>query len=72
MERHPALANADDSVLLAIDPQDSVVLKYAIDTQTSIDLALRSKDNRRVFEVDAVTINTIADRYQFTAPRPVR
>jgi Flp pilus assembly protein CpaB len=60
------------TVILAIDPQDAVVLKYAIDTETSIDLALRAEDNRRNFEVDAVTINTLSDRYEFFAPRPVR
>jgi Flp pilus assembly protein CpaB len=60
------------TILLAIDPQDAVVLKYAIDTETSIDLALRAEDNRRDFEVDAVTINTLSERYEFFAPRPVR
>jgi Flp pilus assembly protein CpaB len=60
------------TIILAINPQDSVVLKYALDSQAVIDLALRASDNRRVFDVEAVTINTIADRYQFIAPRPVR
>jgi pilus assembly protein CpaB len=59
-------------LIVAMEPQDSVVLKYAIDTSTPLDLVLRAEDNRRNFEVDAVTINTIADRYQFIAPRPVR
>ena len=58
-------------LILAIDPQDATVLKYAIDTESTIDVALRAQDNRRIFEVDAVTINTLADRYEFTAPRPV-
>lgn len=65
-------ARIPKTLLLAIEPQDSVVLKYAIDTQTQIDLALRAEDNRRLFEVDAVHINTISDRYEFIAPRPVR
>jgi len=65
-------ARIPKTLLLAIEPQDSVVLKYAIDTQTQIDLALRAEDNRRQFDVDAVHINTISERYQFTAPRPVR
>lgn len=59
------------TIVLAIEPQDAVVLKYAIDTETSIDLALRARDNRRRFEVESVTINTIADSYDFQAPRPV-
>lgn len=65
-------ARIPKTLLLAIEPQDSVVLKYAIDTQTQIDLALRAEDNRRQFDVDSVHINTISERYQFTAPRPVR
>lgn len=77
-EANPEAKPASDSaarvpktIVLAIEPQDAVVLKYAIDTETSIDLALRAKDNRRRFEVEAVTINTIADSYDFEAPRPV-
>lgn len=64
-------ARVPKTILLAIEPQDAVILKYAIDTETSIDLALRANDNRRRFEVEAVTINTIADNYDFEAPRPV-
>jgi Flp pilus assembly protein CpaB len=58
-------------LIMAMEPQDAVVLKYAIDTKTSIDLALRAEDNQRTFEVDAVTINIVAERYEFVAPRPV-
>lgn len=60
------------TIILAIDPQDAVVLKYAIDTKSPIDLVLRAEDNRRRFDVDAVHINTISERYRFTAPGPVR
>lgn len=60
------------TLILAIEPQDAVVLKYALDTTSPIDLALRGEDNRRLFDVDAVYINTIAEEYRFTAPRPVR
>jgi hypothetical protein len=59
------------TIILAIDPQDATVLKYAIDTQAAIDLALRAEENERLFEVDPVTINTLSDRYDFSSPRPV-
>lgn len=59
------------TLILAMEPQDAVTLKYAVDIQAPINLALRAQDNRRDFDVDAVTINTIADRYDFRAPRPV-
>ncbi len=60
------------TLILAMEPQDTVVLKYALDTQSPIDLVLRGEDNRRFFDVDAVHINTISERYRFTAPKPVR
>jgi len=60
------------TILLAIKPQDATVLKYVLDTESPIDLVLRGEDNRRLFDVDAVHINTISDRYRFTAPGPVR
>jgi Flp pilus assembly protein CpaB len=68
----PTSALIPKTLILAIEPQDSAVLKYAVDSQALINLALRSTDNRRIFEVDAVTINTIAERYRFTAPTLLR
>jgi Flp pilus assembly protein CpaB len=59
------------TLVVAIDPQDAVVLKYALDTQASMELALRAEENERFFDVDSVTINTISERYEFIAPRPV-
>jgi Flp pilus assembly protein CpaB len=59
------------TLILAMEPQDAVTLKYAVDIEAPINLALRAQDNRRDFDVDAVTINTIADRYDFGAPRPI-
>jgi Flp pilus assembly protein CpaB len=60
------------TLILAMEPQDAVVLKYALDTESPLDLVLRGEDNRRFFDVDAVHINTISERYRFTAPKPVR
>ncbi len=59
------------TLILAINPQDAVVLKYAIDTQSPLDLVLRGQNNRRRFDVDAVHINTVSERYRFDSPRPV-
>ncbi len=59
------------SLILAINPQDAVVLKYAIDTGSPLDLVLRGQSNRRRFDVDAVQINTVSERYRFSAPKPV-
>jgi Flp pilus assembly protein CpaB len=59
------------TLILAMQPQDAVVLKYAIDTESPLDLVLRAGDNERNFDVDSVHINTISERYRFTAPKPL-
>ncbi len=59
------------TLIMAMEPQDAVVLKYAIDTESPLDVVLRAADNERFFDVDAVHINTISERYRFTAPRPL-
>lgn len=59
------------TLILAINPQDAVVLKYAIDTGSPLDLVLRGENNRRRFDVDAVYINTVSERYRFSSPKPL-
>jgi Flp pilus assembly protein CpaB len=59
------------TLILAMEPQDAVVLKYAIDTESPLDLVLRAGENERLFDVDSVHINTISERYRFTAPKPL-
>jgi Flp pilus assembly protein CpaB len=59
------------TLILAMNPQDAVVLKYALDTGSPLDLVLRGENNRRRFDVDSVYINTISDRYRFSSPKPV-
>jgi Flp pilus assembly protein CpaB len=59
------------TLIIAIEPQDATLLKYAIDSESPLDLVLRAKDNERTFEVDAVWINTISEEYRFSAPRPL-
>jgi Flp pilus assembly protein CpaB len=59
------------TLILAMEPQDAVVLKYAIDTESPLDLVLRAGENERFFDVDSVHINTISERYRFTAPKPL-
>jgi Flp pilus assembly protein CpaB len=69
-EAEPA-ALVPKTLILAIDPQDAVVLKYAIDTGSPLDLVLRANDNRRSFDVDTVYINTLSEQYRFSAPKPL-
>lgn len=70
-EAQPEAPLVPKTLILAMEPQDAVVLKYAIDTESPLDLVLRAGDNERHFDVDSVHINTISERYRFTAPKPL-
>lgn len=70
-EAQPEAPLVPKTLILAMEPQDAVVLKYAIDTESPLDLVLRAGDNERDFDVDSVHINTISERYRFTAPKPL-
>jgi Flp pilus assembly protein CpaB len=59
------------ALILKVDPQDAVVLKYLRDTIGSIDLALRSPDNEALFSVQPVNINYLMLRYGIVLPQPL-
>jgi len=59
------------ALILKIDPQDAVVLKYLIDSAGTIDLALRSPDNDILFNVQPVNINYLMLRYGIVVPQPL-
>jgi Flp pilus assembly protein CpaB len=60
------------ALILKIDPQDAVVLKYLRDSVAgTIDLALRSPQNSRLFDVQAVNINYLVLRYGIKLPQPI-
>jgi Flp pilus assembly protein CpaB len=55
-------------LLVAVDPQDALVLKYLIDANAVMDVALRAATDEQVRGVESVTIDYMADRYQFAVP----
>jgi Flp pilus assembly protein CpaB len=59
------------ALILKIDPQDALVLKYLIDSVGKIDLALRSPTNNALFDVEPVNINYLVLRYGIRLPRPL-
>lgn len=59
------------ALILKIDPQDAVVLKYLRDSVGQIDLALRSPTNNTLFDVDPVNINYLVLRYGIALPQPL-
>jgi pilus assembly protein CpaB len=57
------------SLTVAVSPQDALVLKYAEETGTSMDLVLRSaSDAGRPFTTESVTQQYIFDQYAIGAP----
>ena len=57
---------------LLLDHQDAIILKYIKDSGGTIDLALRSSDEERIVRTDAVTVDSIAERFRFRVPTEVR
>lgn len=53
----------EQSILVALERQDSVVVKHLLDTEGLLDIALRSPNNTELAEVTNVDIFYLADRY---------
>jgi len=58
-------------IVLIADPQQAVILKYLKDSGGVIDFALRSPASEQLFDVEAVTINYLAERYTIVPPEPL-
>ena len=58
-------------LVLAVDPQDGVILKYFIDANARVSTDLRSPKLTMSFEVSPVSLDYLADKYKFKAPRPI-
>jgi len=59
------------ALILKINPQDALVLKYLIDSTGKIDLALRSPTNNTLFDTEPVNINYLMLKYGITLPQPL-
>ncbi|NLF12024.1 MAG: Flp pilus assembly protein CpaB [Anaerolineaceae bacterium] len=60
------------AMVLAINPQDAVLLKYLRDTEGILDVALRSPDNGTLFNAEPVNINYLVLRYGIVLPEPLQ
>jgi pilus assembly protein CpaB len=58
-------------IVLIADPQQAVILKYLKDSGGAIDFALRSPTSERLFDVEVVSINYLAERYGIVPPEPL-
>lgn len=55
--------------LLALSPQDALVLKHLKDVGAVFDIVLRSPTSNQIFETFPVTSDFIIDRYELEVPR---
>jgi len=59
-------------LVLAVDPQDAVILRYFVDANARLSIDLRSPALTSIFDVVPVTVNYLADKFGITVPEPLR
>lgn len=59
------------AVIVAVSPQDALVVKYAKDSGGIVDLALRPSGDTKRVTTDPVTIDRLFSRFNFQRPGPV-
>jgi Flp pilus assembly protein CpaB len=55
-------------IILEVDPQEALVLKWLRETNASMDLVMRSAMDEGVHSTEAVTLQYMIDRYQISLP----
>ena len=55
-------------LIVALDPQDAVTLKYFVDTGANVSIGLRPLKLTTIFDLVPETINYIADKFGIKAP----
>ncbi len=55
-------------LVVAVDPQDAISLKYFVDAGANLSIGLRPPKLTSIFEIVPVTINYLADRFGIKAP----
>jgi Flp pilus assembly protein CpaB len=58
-------------LVLAVDPQDGIDLKYFIDSGAKVSIDLRSPKLTVTFDVSPVTLGYLADKYKIQVPKPL-
>ena len=59
-----AAAGQPEAILLTINPQDALAVKYMIDAGGTFDLVLRAPGVDRLFETDPVDVDYLINRYK--------
>jgi pilus assembly protein CpaB len=59
-----------EGLLIAVSPQDALVIKFFKDSGGMFDLALRAPTNGKASETEPVDLKYLMDRYQVELPQP--
>lgn len=57
-----------DSILIALPPQQQVFLKYAVETNSAIDFALRGAGDGQLYAIDNVNLDYVLERFNIEIP----
>ena len=67
-QQRPAITG----LVLAVDPQDGIIVKYFVDSGAKVSIDLRSAKLTATFDVSPVTLAYLADKYKITVPQPLQ
>ena len=67
-QQQPMEVKPPDVITLVVSPQDAVALKYLMDRQIVLTLALRAPGDTETVSTEAVTLSYIIDQYRFVIP----
>lgn len=59
------------AVIVLVDHQEALIIKYAKDSGGVVDLALRAPDDNAAVKTDPVTIDYLFERFDFRVPGPL-
>lgn len=57
-----------DSILIALPPQQQIFLKYAVETNSVIDFALRGEGDGQLYAVENISLDYVLDRFNVDIP----
>lgn len=63
---------ADKTITFQLDPQDAVTLKFIKDSGGVMDLVVRAPNDTKVAKTDAVTLDSIYQKFRFRFPEPLK
>ncbi len=67
-QEQPGQTPPPDVITLVVSPQDAVALKYLMDRQVVLTLALRAPGDTEPLNTEAVTLSYVIDQYRFVIP----